>query len=135
MRGANRARSGWDHRSVGFDVPSRSVHHTEFLAGLHEGHLFRDIACIYDPISYIRSAGITTHQKRIERRCFRMDERAVVHRYKASRLSLAVGLLIMLGFFQYDVLWNRIIRWDYLIIITAMFVVKVAARIYYHKTN
>ena len=64
-----------------------------------------------------------------------MDERAVVHRYKASRLSLAVGLVIMFGFFQYDALWNRTIRWEYLIIITAMLVVKVAARIYYHKTN
>lgn len=64
-----------------------------------------------------------------------MDERAILHRYKASRWSLAVGALLMFGFFQYAYLVDRIVRWDYIIVIAAMLIVKLAVRFYYHKTN
>ena len=64
-----------------------------------------------------------------------MDERAIYHRYKASRCSLATGLVIMFVWFQYDLFLLRIIRWDFMIIMGAMALAKLASRFYYKKTN
>ena len=64
-----------------------------------------------------------------------MDERAVYHRYIASRWTLVTGLILIFVFFQYEYLANEIFRWDYIIILGAMLVVKLAVRFYYHKTH
>ena len=64
-----------------------------------------------------------------------MDERAIYHRYKATRLSVLAGALVIFGWFQYEILVNDTIRWDYLIILGVMAVVKLAARYYFKKTN
>lgn len=64
-----------------------------------------------------------------------MDERAVYHRYIASRWTLVTGLILIFVFFQYEYLENEIFRWDYIIILGAMLVVKLAVRFYYHKTH
>ena len=64
-----------------------------------------------------------------------MDERSIMHRYKASRWALATGAVLMFGFFQYAYLMNKHLRWDYIIIMGAMLVVKLAVRFYYHRTN
>ena len=64
-----------------------------------------------------------------------MDERAIVHRYKATRWAIAAGLIVICGWFQYDLFIKHTIRWDFLIIMTVMAVVKVIARLYYSKTN
>jgi len=64
-----------------------------------------------------------------------MDERAILHRYKASRWTLVTGILLMFGFFQYEYIANKIMRWDYLIILGVMAVVKVAVRFYFHRTH
>lgn len=64
-----------------------------------------------------------------------MDERAVLHRYKATRLAITAGLLVICGWFQYDLFVKKIIRWDFLIILTVMAVVKLAARFYLSRTN
>ena len=64
-----------------------------------------------------------------------MDERAIYHRYKASRWSLATGLVIMFVWFQYDLISIRVIRWDFMIIMGAMALAKLVSRFYYKKTN
>lgn len=64
-----------------------------------------------------------------------MDERSIQHRYKASRWALVTGVVLMFGFFQYEYLFRGNARWDYLIILVAMVVVKVAVRIYCQRTN
>ena len=62
-----------------------------------------------------------------------MDERAIFHRYKASRWALIVGTVIMGGFILYDYISKDLFRWDLFIILLAMAVVKIAVRIYYMK--
>jgi len=64
-----------------------------------------------------------------------MDERAIYHRYKATRLAVLAGTLVIFGWFQYDILVNDTIRWDFLIILGVMAVVKLATRFYFKKTN
>ena len=64
-----------------------------------------------------------------------MDERAINHRYKATRLAVLAGALIIFGWFQYDFFVNDTLRWDFLIILSVMAVVKLAARYYFRKTN
>ncbi len=64
-----------------------------------------------------------------------MDERAIYHRYKASRWTLATGLTIMFVWFQYDLISIRVIRWDFMIIMGAMALAKLVSRFYYKKTN
>lgn len=64
-----------------------------------------------------------------------MDERGIIHRYKATRWALIAGLIVMGIWFQYDLFINRVIRWDFLITLTAMMVAKLLARFYYSKKN
>lgn len=64
-----------------------------------------------------------------------MDERAIYHRYKASRLSLAAGTAVMFVWFQYDLIANSLIRWDFMIVLGSMALVKLISRFYYKKTN
>lgn len=64
-----------------------------------------------------------------------MDERAIYHRYKATRLAVLAGTLVIFGWFQYEFIVNDIIRWDYLVILSIMAVVKLAARFYFKKKN
>lgn len=62
------------------------------------------------------------------------DERFLVHRLKASRFALALGLLGMFGWFQYELMVNHVIRWDYVIILGIMALGKVGAMVYYRRT-
>jgi len=64
-----------------------------------------------------------------------MDERAILHRYKATRWALITGLISIVLWFQYDLFFNHIIRWDFLIILTVMVIAKLFARFYYMKKN
>lgn len=64
-----------------------------------------------------------------------VDERFVMHRFKATRLATLVGTVIMFGFFTYALVADRAIRWEYLIIMVAMAVTKLTAMFYYRKTN
>ena len=62
-----------------------------------------------------------------------MDERAIFHRYKASRWALIVGTVMMGGFILYDLITKDLIRWDLFCILFVMAIVKVGVRIYYMK--
>ena len=64
-----------------------------------------------------------------------MDERAIYHRYKATRLAVLAGTLVIFGWFQYDFLVKDIIRWDYLVILGVMAVVKLVTRFYLMRKN
>jgi hypothetical protein len=64
-----------------------------------------------------------------------MDERFIMHRYKATRAATIVGVIGMGAFFWYDYIASRAIRWDFLLVMGAMAVVKVAAMLYYRRTN
>ena len=64
-----------------------------------------------------------------------MDERAILHRYKATRWSMVSGLLAMFVIVQYELLTSGNIRWDLIIILFIMAFVKVTVRIILKKTN
>ena len=65
----------------------------------------------------------------------KMDERTKLHRYKATRFSVMVGLLVILGMMLYDKFINDIFRYDLFLLILIMAVAKLGARFYYSKTN
>jgi hypothetical protein len=64
-----------------------------------------------------------------------LDERFIMHRFKATRLALMVGMIGMVGFFCFDMFVNRAIRWDLLGILVIMAVTKLGAMLYYQRTN
>lgn len=64
-----------------------------------------------------------------------LDERFVVHRYRASRLSLVVGIILMGGWFLYDRYANGVTHVEIAVIILAMAVTKLAAMAYYRLTG
>jgi hypothetical protein len=66
---------------------------------------------------------------------FKPDERFIEHRYRSTRLSMIVGAVLMAGWFEYELLANHHLRWDLLIILTAMAVAKAAAMIYLRLTR
>ena len=64
-----------------------------------------------------------------------MDERFIIHRYKATRVAMMVGIILMGVFFWYEYISNRMVRWDLLLIMGAMAVAKVGVMLYYRRTN
>jgi hypothetical protein len=66
---------------------------------------------------------------------FEADERFIMHRYYSSRLALAVGLVLIVVWFNYDLLANDHLRADLAIIAGAMALTKVGAMVYYRATQ
>ena len=66
---------------------------------------------------------------------FRPDERFIVHRYRSTRAAMIVGVVLMAGWIEYELFANDRIRWDLLIILTAMLVTKVGVMIYMRRTH
>jgi hypothetical protein len=64
-----------------------------------------------------------------------MDERSILHRYKATRLAMAAGVLAIGGVFFYEYIKGWGIRWDLFAILGIIASVKVAARVYYGRFN
>ena len=64
-----------------------------------------------------------------------MDERFIMHRYRSTRLATIVGVVLMGGWANYELFVNHVLRWDLLIIMAAIALVKVGAMIYYRLTN
>lgn len=64
-----------------------------------------------------------------------MDERFFMHRFKSTRLATAVGLVLMLGWFNYEYLANEVLRIDLFVIMLAMAITKLGAMLYYRLTN
>ena len=64
-----------------------------------------------------------------------VDERFIAHRYKATRLAMAVGTALIVGFFFYGYAADKVIRWDLFIILCAMAATKVVAMMIFGKTS
>ncbi len=64
-----------------------------------------------------------------------IDERFIMHRFKATRLAVLVGMAMMAALFFYGILARGVVRWDLFVIILAMAVTKVCALLHYRRTN
>ena len=64
-----------------------------------------------------------------------LDERFIMHRYKATRFAMIVGIILIAIFFFHGYIAHRAIRWDLFIIMFATAAAKVGAMIYYRRTN
>jgi len=62
-----------------------------------------------------------------------IDERYVLHRFKATSHAAVVGAFMLGGFFLYDFLARDRIRWDIAIVVAAMAVTKLVALVYYRR--
>ena len=63
------------------------------------------------------------------------DERFIAHRYRSSRLALAVGLLVIVMWFNVELIVNALVRWDLAVIAGAMALTKMSAMLYYRATQ
>jgi len=66
---------------------------------------------------------------------FKPDERFIMHRYYSTRIAMIVGILLIVAWFNYELLVNDLVRWDLAIIAGAMAIAKVLAMIYYRLTH
>lgn len=64
-----------------------------------------------------------------------VDERFIMHRFRSTRIAMAVGMVLMVGWFTYEMLVNDVQRWDLFLIILAIAVTKVGAMIYFRITH
>lgn len=64
-----------------------------------------------------------------------MDERFVAHRYYSSRIALIAGLLIIVGWFLYDLYTQDFFHTDLAIIAGAMAATKLAAMAFFRLTR
>lgn len=67
-----------------------------------------------------------------------IDERYVLHRFKATSHAAIVGAFMLGGFFLYDFLLydflaHNVLRWDIAIVMAAMAVTKLGALVYYRR--
>ena len=66
---------------------------------------------------------------------FKPDERFLMHRYYSTRMAMIVGMVLILGWFNYELLANQVLRWDLAIIAVAMAVTKLLAMVYLEVTH
>ncbi len=64
-----------------------------------------------------------------------MDERFIMHRYYSTRIAMIVGLVLIVGWFVYEMMVNDVPRWDLFVIVLAIALTKVTAMIYYRITH
>ena len=68
-------------------------------------------------------------------RLFQVDERFITHRYYSTRLAMAVGMIMIVLWFNYELLINGHLRLDLAIIVGAMALTKIVAMLYYRISN
>jgi hypothetical protein len=64
-----------------------------------------------------------------------MDERFIMHRYYSTRIAMIVGMVLIVGWFIYEMMVNDVPRWDLFVIVLAIALTKVTAMIYYRITH
>ncbi len=64
-----------------------------------------------------------------------MDERFVVHRLKATRLSAVAGAIALGGWYLYYYLTAGEVRYDILFVLVLMAAVKLGAMVYFRRTG
>ncbi len=62
-----------------------------------------------------------------------IDERFVLHRYKATSHAAVVGGVLLGGLFLYDFLARDVLRWDIAIVMAAMAVTKLGVLAWYRR--
>ena len=62
---------------------------------------------------------------------FKADERFIMHRYYSTRISMIVGIVLIVVWFNYELIARDILRWDLAIIAGVMAITKIVAMIYY----
>lgn len=66
---------------------------------------------------------------------FKTDERFIMHRYYSTRISMMVGIILIVAWFNYDFIVNNLLRWDLAIIAGAMAIAKILAMLYFRVTG
>jgi len=64
-----------------------------------------------------------------------IDERFLLHRLKATRFALILGMIAMTGWLFYEALVKDVFRWDYLVVIGVIAAGKIGAMLYYRSTD
>ena len=62
---------------------------------------------------------------------FKPDERFIMHRYYSTRISMIVGIVLIVSWFNYGFLANDVLRLDLAIIAGGMAITKILAMAYY----
>ncbi len=66
---------------------------------------------------------------------FAVDERFIMHRYYSTRWAVVVGGILMGGWVLYEYYVNRVVRYDFILIMLAMAVTKLGMMVYYRITQ
>ena len=64
-----------------------------------------------------------------------MDERFKLHQYKSTRLAIFANVAVLAFVFYYELIANKVTRWDIFILLSITAVVKIVAMIIYRITN
>ena len=62
---------------------------------------------------------------------FKPDERFIMHRYYSTRISMIVGLAVIVAWFNYELIVKDILRLDLAIIVGVFVITKILAMVYY----
>ena len=62
---------------------------------------------------------------------FKPDERFIMHRYYSTRIAMIVGIVMIVAWFNYDLLVRDMVRVDLAIIAGSMASTKVLAMLYF----
>jgi len=66
---------------------------------------------------------------------FKPDERFIMHRYYSTRISMIVGIVLIVAWFNYDLIAKNIFRLDLAIIGGAIAITKILAMVYFRMTR
>jgi hypothetical protein len=66
---------------------------------------------------------------------FKPDERFIMHRYYSTRLSMIVGITLIVVWLNYELVVNHHLRWDLAIIAGVMAITKLLAMLYLRITH
>jgi len=66
---------------------------------------------------------------------FKTDERFIMHRYYSTRISMIVGLILIVAWFNYELLVKDIFRLDLAIIVGVIAATKILAMLYFRLTQ
>ena len=62
---------------------------------------------------------------------FKPDERFIMHRYYSTRVSMIAGIILIVVWFNYELIVNHNFRWDLAIIAGVMAAAKLLAMAYF----
>ena len=66
---------------------------------------------------------------------FKADERFIMHRYYSTRIAMIVGIVLIVAWFNYELIVKDIFRLDLAIILGVMVVTKILAMLYYRLSQ